>query len=349
MAFVVFRRNRRGYARRRFARRRYYSGASSYRLPAKRRRRATTTGRRKTMRSKCACPQAELTPGDKFLLAQADPFEPRALGAKVPDSNTVPSVAVSLTELLGFGLAAAGDARCIALLPTFTSSIVQSTTASSSAWTWSAAYGGTSSWSKRPDFSNTFELTRPVAHGVRITSNNAPTTSTGFVHIAVANESFRASTSWPYAVNIAEMSGYSWYKRVTIASLTQSPLTVINKYVDETAFRYEDAASLNAGDASSMEFHVPWGWGAILIAVEGAATTTPIQMEMILHHESIPKQSAVLMGSTAAAYSPGVISATSHMVANSDFTHTEDQQDQYVSRSLSTAAQAIGDAVIGGA
>jgi len=61
---------------------------------------------------------------------------------------------------------------------------------------------------------------------------------------------------------------------------------------------------------------------------------------MILHHESIPKQDSVLMGSTAAAFAPSIIGGASHMVANTDFSHTEDQQQNYISNSLSTALQA---------
>jgi len=339
MAFY-YRSYRRRYGRRRSYPRRSYSYSSRRAAPRVRRRRTTTTKRR-SVKPKCECPQTDLDPGQKFLLAQADPFEPRCLGAKVPDSNTVPSVPVCISELFDITTTGAGDARCFAFIPTYSNSIVSAASSGATAWTWAGTFGNAVNWQKRLSFATSFELTRPVAHGIRLTCNNAPTTTTGFVHVAVAFESFRSSTSWPYAVNISEMSGYSWYKRVTLASLTQSPLTVINKYVDETAFRYEDAGSNNVDNAAGLEFHVPWGWGALLVAVEGAATTNPLQVEMILHHESIPKQSGVLLGSTAAVYAPSILGATSRMVANTDFSHTEEQQSSHIANSLAQASQAI--------
>jgi len=332
---------RRRYSRRRsYPRRMYSAGRSRYRAPA--RRRAAPKRKTITRKSrKCACPQKDLTPGDKFLLAQADPFEPKCLGAKIPDSNTVPSVAAPLTELYSLTTTAAGDGKCVAFLPSVNSSIIASTAASSTSWTWATFASGTgvSNWTKVTDFRATFEASRPVAHGIRITCNNAPTTTTGYVHVAVAFEAYNNVTTWPFATDIAGLSGYSWYKRVTLASLTQSPLTVINKYCDETAFRYSGADTAGVSNATPMEFHIPYSWGAILIAVEGAATTTPIQCEMILHSEGIPKQQAFLVGSNAAPYSPAVLGATSHMVANTDFTHTEAEQGEYISTALGTALQ----------
>jgi len=274
MAFY-YRSYRRRYGRRRSYPRRSYSYSSRRAAPRVRRRRTTTTKRR-SVKAKCECPQVGLDPGQKFLLAQADPFEPRCLGAKIPDSNTVPSVPVALSELFNITTASAGDGRCFAFIPTFSTSIVSSTTAGPSSWTWGAVFAGGANWTKRTTFATSFEVTRPVAHGIRLSCNNAPTTTTGYVHIAVAVESFRNSTTWPYATDVAGLSGYSWYKRVTLASLTQSPLTVINKYIDETAFRYVGADTNAVQNATELMFHVPWSWGAILIAVEGAATTTPL-------------------------------------------------------------------------
>lgn len=340
MAFY-YRSYRRRYGRRRSYPRRSYSYSSRRAAPRVRRRRTTTT-RRKTVKADCKCPPTALDAGQKFLLAQADPFEPRVLGAKIPDSNTVPSVPVCLTELRDLVLPGTNPsfAQCYAFLPGFNNSIVASTNLSVSSWAWAATFGGVASWNKASSFRSAFESTRPVAHGIRISCPLAPTTTTGFVHLAVAIETFDGVTTWPYATDIADMSGYSWYKRVTLASLTQSPLTIINKYIDETAFRYSSATTGGYGNADAMEFHTPWSWGALMIAIEGHPTgASPLQFEMVLHHESIPKNSGVLLGSTAAEYAPSVLGSTSHMVANSDFAHTEDQQESHIRNSISTAVQ----------
>lgn len=323
----------RGYRRpyRRAAR----SYTSSYRRSAPRRSsRRKTTSTRSSKRA-CACSH-ELDPGQKFILAQADPFEPRCLGAKIPDSNTVPSVACPSSQLLTPSLLAGANVDAVALIPSLTGGILEAG-GGIGAWTWPAAFTGAVDWTNATSYRNTFELARPVAHGVRISASVAPTTATGFVHIAVAYEAFNATTTWPYATTVAQMSGYSWYKRVTLASLTQTSLTVINKYVDETAFRYSGADTVGVEGALPMEFHVPFGWGAILIATEGIPSANPLQIEMILHTEAIPKSTSVLQGNTAAPYSPQLIGASANMVSNSDFTHTEDGQAAHIASTLGNA------------
>jgi len=311
------------------------SYTSSYRRSAPRRSsRRKTTSTRSSKRA-CACSH-ELDPGQKFILAQADPFEPRCLGAKIPDSNTVPSVACPSSQLFTpLLVSGAGTVDAVAFLPALTNSIVEAASGAGT-WAWPAAYGGTD-WSAATSYRSTFELSRPVAHGIRISSSVAPTSATGFVHIAVAYEAFNASASWPFATTIAQMSGYSWYKRVTLASLTQTSLTVINKYVDETAFRYSGSDTVGVESALPMEFHVPYGWGAIMIATEGIPSNNPIQVEMILHTEAIPKNTSVLQGNTAAPYSPQLIGASANMVSNSDFTHTEDGQAAHIASTLGNA------------
>jgi len=338
MAF--YRSTRRRYTRRpaAYSRRRRYGGTPSYYRAKPRRTYRRKVTRRKTssaMRSGggCACPD---DPGLKFLIANADPFEPRAIGCKIPDSNTVPSVASPQQELTALALTAAGTSKAWVFNPTLTSSILSSTEGAGS-WTWPALFTGTTSWSKRADFAATFELFRPVAHGVRISCANAPTSTTGFVHVAVAYEAYNGVTTWPFPTNVSGLSGYPWYKRVTLASLTQSPLTIINKYVDETAFRYNGADTGGISSADPMEFHVPFGWGSIIIAVEGSSTITPLEVESMLHTECIPKFSGVIMGSTAAPYTPSLLGATAHMVSNTEFTHTESNQNEHFSSSIAAA------------
>lgn len=341
--------SRRRYGRRYggYARRNYTRPRSMYVRAAPSRRRRTTTAaprRRRTSQAMCPCP-GTLSAGQKFLLAQIDPFEPRCLGAKVPDSNTIPSVSVLTTQIVTPTFAVGGNDHCVAFIPSISGGIITAT-AGSPGWAW-PVLGTATSLDKRADYINTYELDRPVAHGLRISSGLAPTSATGFVHVAVATESFNLATNWPYATSVSEMAGYPFYKRFSLAALTQSPITAINKYVDETAFRYTGADSTNVGNAGTMEFHVPRSWGALLVAVTGSpagTNTQPISIELVLHTEAIPKFSAVLSGSTAAPLDNGILGATAHMVANSDFSHTEEQQDSYMNRALGAATEGLGQA-----
>jgi len=338
MAYRRFRGYRRRYRPRRSYRRSYTSASSSRRrAPARRTSRRTTS-----RKSSCKCGPSEVTAGDKFLLAQMDPFEPNVQGAKIPDANSVPSVGFPMTELLTLQTSTAGDARCWAFMPTASSGIVPSVGGASS-WAWPSTHSGAVNWTKRPDLINTFEMTRPVAHGIRISCPNAPTSTTGFVHIAVAYESFNRTSTWPWPTDVTGFSGYQQYKRVTLASLTQSPLTIINKYIDETAFRYTSPDQFDGPPGTEtnqnlrLQFNTPYSWGAVLIAVEGAASTSPLQVEQILHVEGIPKSTSFMMGGIAASYNPGLLHATSNMVARNDIAHTEEQQDSYISQAFSNA------------
>ena len=307
---------------------------------APRRRRAATrratrysrarpaTRRRRVGRKQCVCPQ-ELTPTAKFALAQIDPFDPKCQGAKVPDSNTIPSIANVDQDQVTLSSGASGSLFGIAFAPQYRDSYITTGTGASPTW------GG--SWQSRRNFSNVLgniEGIRPVAHAVRLSSQLAPTTTTGFVHLGIAVESRRNNTlvsnpapDFPLSVN--EMTGLPHYKRITLASLTQSPITAINKWIDETAFRYDDPASITSWIAdtqttntSALNFNQSWGY--IVVMVEGApASSSILSFEHILLTECIPRRNSFIIGSTPAPNSPGTMSAVSTMQSETDFVHTE--------------------------
>lgn len=311
-------------------------------------RRRTTTRRRKTytrsVPSTCSC-KNEISPAQKFLIAQADPFHPLAAGAKIPDSSTIPSLSICDVENIQLNLGATTDSKCLAFLPTYNNSVVSST-GGVGAWAWSAAYGGVTARGKTASYNTNFELDRPVAHAIRLSSPVAPTSATGFVHIAIAHESQYNVGTWQWPTNTAGLSAYQYYTRVTLASLTQSPLTVINKFTDETAFRYAAAntgASANVL-ATSNEFNVFRSWGAILVAVEGSSSIAPLQFEHLLLTEATPSVGGSVSGSTAAASQPAVMAAAGHMSASVPMAHTEDQQETYIQQAVNAAAEGLSSA-----
>jgi len=221
---------------RRYAPRRRIS-APSYRRPTYKRRAAPRRAR-VTRRVKCHCPEA-LTPGAKFVLAQLDPFDSASCnGAKIPDSNTMPSVANSDCDIVNLSTTAVStDLSGIAFRPGYTHGTVNAT--GGAALNWGAAFATNAlNRSKRAAYTAVIELTRPVAHAIRISSPLAPTSATGFVHLGLATEGIGGETTWTWPTTLAQMSGLQYYKRVTVASLTQSPITVINKWLDDTGFRY---------------------------------------------------------------------------------------------------------------
>jgi len=326
---------RKKYTPRRYVKRRartYRAARSSYR------RRAPVRRARKTGRSKCVCP-AEMTPGTKFVLAQLDPFDASALGAKIPDSNTMPSIANSDCDIVNVGMSGtATDLVVRAFRPAYTWGSVNATTGTPPAWP--AAFAGGNDRSKRTAYLAAMELTRPVAHAIRISSPLAPTSASGFVHLGLATESTFGETTWQYPTSLAQMSGLQFYKRVTLASLTQSPLTVINKWLDDTAFRYNSPASTYVETSSHSTFQTDLAWATIIVMVEGApVSTTCLSIEHLLLSEGIPKKDGVIIGSQAAPNSPQIISAVSSLSTAQEPFHTEAEQQSYIQRGVSAVAQ----------
>jgi len=138
---------------------------------------------------------------------------------------------------------------------------------------------------------------------------------------------------------IAEISGCQFYKRVTLASLTQSPLTIINKYIDDLAFRYSGPTSdITQGTGNS--FQTDFSWGAIVIITEGAPVSTVVlSAEHLLISEGIPTKDGPIVGSQAASNSPGILSATSQMMSVTEPTHTEADQQGYIQRGTNAIVQ----------
>jgi len=302
-------------------------------------RRRTSTRRQTNRKNDCHCP-GELSPSAKFALAQLDPFEPKCLGAKIPDTNTMPSIANADTDQVSLGgPTVTGDLIAIAFAPNYLNSYL-SATSGTGAVVWNGA------WVARRNNANvvaSVEAIRPVAHAVRMVSPLAPTSTTGFVHVGIAVESrmnsgVSVNPDFPTSVN--QMTGLAHYKRFTLASLTQSPVTIINKWIDEMAFRYDDPRSSTSfvgsgSGVANVTFNFLQSWGTLIVMVEGQSTgTTPISFEHLLLTECLPRKDAWVLGTQAAPNSPGTMSSVSVMTSETDFAHTEAQQDTYIQEGL---------------
>jgi len=320
------------------------------RAPVRRRasvRRAPVRRRARAKRVSCC---NELTPAARFAIAQLDPFEPAAVGAKVPDSNTMPSLANVDTDIVSILAPSLAGGPCgMAFAPSYTSATLDAITAGAATVSWPNLYNNTRR--NAANVINSIEAIRPVAHAIRISSPLAPTSATGFVHIGISVESNvndAVSSAMPYPTSVNEMAGLAYYKRVTLASLTQSPLTVINKWIDDTGFRYDDPRSFYAQTTSSSTadqltrfFHFQNSWGVLIILVDGQQSTTvsPLSVEHILHTEALPKKNAFILGTPAAPSNPSVLSSVSGMTSEHDFAHTEAQQETYTDAGLRILGQ----------
>jgi len=344
---MVYRRSKRNI--RRAPRRSGRPARSSYRKSTRyaRPRRAFTSRQVAAKSKPCICP-GELSPSAKFALAQLDPFEPRCQGAKVPDSNSMPSIANADTDQVVLSTLASQNQRAIAFWPSYRDSHLLSGIATGlpNIVSWDPAASGTpAAYANRRNFvavDAAIEAIRPVAHAIRISSSLASTSATGFIHVALATESKVVSTSapnvWQLPTTVDEMVGCAHYKRFTISSLTQSPITIINKWIDDTAFRYSVPNARNSPTSATSTFQTfdfGGSWGQLVVLVEGApAASNVVSIEHLLLSEMLPKKDSFILGTSAAPNSPGTLSAVSSMVTEQEFGHTEASQETYVQQGV---------------
>jgi len=289
-------------SRRQAPRRRRAPARRSYRRRAPTRRRVTR--KKKPMQI------------SKFTLAQLDPFAEKVAGVKIPDVNTQPSSTVVVEDERAITADAVYGIGAVMFRPTLAKNNVGATASAASAWTWASGYGGGTSSSKLASISGNNTAIRVCAHGVRITSALAPTSVTGYVHIAIVTESDFLKSTWSAPTSISDMQTSQWYKRIPLAVLTQKPYKVVNKILDHNAFRYFDPNSDLAESATDLMLHTT-GWANILIAVSGVGVgLTALSIESVIHLETLPSPgSAQTVTPAASASSAAVEQATN--VANS--------------------------------
>lgn len=302
------------------------------------------TARRQSKRrvaTPCKCP-GELTPSAKFAMSQLDPFDLAVTGAKIPDSNTIPSISNTDVDIIPLTSLSNGSITAWAFRPQYTWAVLNTSylPGPPAVITWGATLSAQAqNRTKRERYVAQCELTRPVAHAIRISSPVAPTAATGFVHLGLATESIFGQSTWAYPTTVSQMAGLQFYKRVTLASLTQSPLTVINKWIDETGFRYS-APQADQKSGVAAEFQTDYGWAAIIVMAEGVGIDVNfLSVEHMLISEAIPQRDAVFIGSTAAPNSPGTMAAVSQMATTQEPFHTEAEQESYIARGVNAVAQ----------
>ena len=84
-----------------------------------------------------------------------------------------------------------------------------------------------------------------------------------------------------------------FYRRYPLSTFTQQSLTLVNKFLDQTASRYLDPESDGIATADDDSFQSN-GWATIVVAVEGSTVATNvIQAENVLHIEAIPDKNGI--------------------------------------------------------
>jgi len=317
--------------------------------PSTRRRRAPVRRRAQSYAGGSPQKMSGTGHGDKYILSQADPFDENVDGVKIPDANAQPSVALKCEDTFDTTLGATYGCTAQAFNPALPATRVRPVPASDTSWTWFGSFTGNDGASKLTQARTDFEMLRPVAHAIRITSGLAPTAAKGFIHVCVHSQSLYQSNTWTYPTSVSLMQNVPGYKRIPIGRLTAEGLTVVNRPLDVTSQRYIDSDSPVYAEAGTMEFQTGLQWCSIIVAVTGCdVSSTPISVESIIHLECIPRATAVSMSTPSAKYNVQALAAAANAQAKTSPSALDSEKPARKQSALENAMNMLGGASRGG-
>jgi len=239
-------------------------------------------------------------------------------GARIPDASSAPSSAFHVYDVYGFNVDhAQGDLQAIYAQPNNKIYMTQATGVDANTVAWAAAYAGSSS-AKSASIVSNYEVLRPVAHGLRMTCPITPTTVNGFVHVALISMSTYGHATWSLPTTVGGMRELPFYQKYSLASLTQQPLVVVNKFLDSTAFRYHDSDSDELAQSAEGEYQIQSQWMGILCMVEAstaALAANILSVESIIHFEGQAKYAALNSDTKCPRMNAVISTAAQHAVS----------------------------------
>jgi len=318
---------RRRYARRRpVTRRRRYS-----RRPAARPRRRTYTRRTRrapTLRSAYQTDIPMRVP--KYIKALINPFDKDSYGARIPDSSTSPSTSLSVYDNNAQSCNTANLWMSSTLyVPNAYAYAYEMNSASGSTITVPVAFGGAINTSKQTAIRSQFSLARPVSHAVRITCAQAATATIGYCHVCLVPLSLAGATWTAIPLTVAAMAAMPTYRRVTISSLTNNPLVVVNRYNDDTAYKYTDVN--NDESITSINGETFHSWMGVMVAFteHGLNATVAIaNVENLCHFEVQSLPLGVSTDRPGEPSNPAVLEAACNAASQSNASFIEGTFDE---------------------
>ena len=288
---MVRKQRKRSSTKRSYGRKR--SGSSSSRSSSSR----GTTTRRRSYYSRRANQAQTVVKFPKYFKAQMNPFDMGGYGARIPDTNTAPSSSLYCYDEGVISTSAASKTVGALMMPSGGIFLYSGVEGASPAFSWNAVDWANAATRRAKDtaVASSYSLIRPVAHAVRLTCNGAAASVTGFVHIALVSvdteaASLNASATIPKT--LSNMASLPQYRRVTLSSLCENPLIVVNRFLDETAHRYVNVGAgvtgndVPAAGSKEAQFNVANSWMSILIVLESSSVgSNSVNFEDICHFE----------------------------------------------------------------
>ena len=282
----------------------------------------------------------------QYLIALRDPFNPKAYGVRIPDTNTVPSQ--SFYALDTSNVTGATNGVSYLICPSLHILGSTGTPTGVGTWTWGATYSANTIGAasiKTAALAN-YSATRPVAHGVKISATQSVTNATGTVHVCYCPVSQYGLNTWGAPTTISLMQRQNGYQRIPLSSLTQKPLILVNKPMDVLAQRYSDPAGNFPAAGGEGELDFLNQWCCIIVHFEGPTNAVIVaEMEYLTHYEGIVNSftaSIVPTGTDAEPYDPTVLGAAAHSLAVSSLVINEDKDwDAIAVKALDTFESAM--------
>lgn len=234
---------------------------------------------------------------DKFLLANLEPFDDQAFGAKVPDSSTYPTLALHSSCYTVLANTAGGFAA-MAFYPSLAQMLyAPGTIAATLVWAAGTSYSGTD----YATLGSVMSQYRVVGGGLKIRCIESMTAAKGTLTICHAPWDISGAVTGisQFPTTRSTMLKMPLADQYSVASITTTPVFVPFRRTDAGSerYRYQDYPA----SASPYAETAP-GWAAIILFAEGVtASISGIEVEVVLHIEAIQAGVDTLLTPTAAA------------------------------------------------
>jgi len=229
----------------------------------------------------------------KYVIANIAALDPSARGAKIPDSNMMPSVAVTLVDTFTLTVDANGFAAGVLRADAYDTWCTGQSIDGNGDITWltSNVLGSHVNMANAPGVTN-FQLQRPVGVGYEARYESKYDDVSGSMHIAHGAEAYNISddynaTTWP--TDSAHFESAAVNEEISLRSLAVAPHTGQCLIVSDEAYAYRNLLNVAAPQMNSTALNTKAtnGWTYTAFYIKNAVAATVVEIRVVVHLECI--------------------------------------------------------------
>lgn len=279
----------------------------------------------------------------KYATALLDPFNPKALGARVPDEYAFPTSTIAMKQRVVLGTDGNGDLECI-FMPNATTFATMGTGTYTGQFSFPiqqtlgnyriVGWGVRAAWllGQNQVSGEVALATVPSSHYILPPSTLGGIPASGAAAANYDRQALLDAMSVPYTgsgttarVDFTNVDALPWATVRTVSQSHEQVMTVNGRITSPEAYRFRQskdrnlgydiiaqtsAAYVSTGDASYLTCH---GWNDIIIMGTGLPVNTKaVQVELIVHYEGTQLRTG-LTGSLVASGAPIVAASPASM------------------------------------